>query len=148
MGEYIMTLIGAGVLCSMSEIIAPEKWAKYIRLFTGVIIAILIISPIKEIDISIFEDIAYTADEINDDLLKSTVKTELEKRIAEDIEQRIMDTFKCKSYAETSVTLNSEGQIEGVESIYVKANVDEIQLKKLLCNIYGITEEQVKINGR
>jgi len=143
-----MTLIGAGVICSLVEIASPERWIKYIKLFTGVIIAILIVSPVKRFDVSIFEDINLVSESISDAPLREKLKEELEKRISTDIDSRIKELWGVSSTSKIKVSVNAAGEIDGVEEVEVLTKANALQVKKFISDIYGISEERVKVNGR
>lgn len=148
MGEYIMTLIGAGIMCAISEIISPDRWHKYIKLFTGVVIAILIISPIKSIDMNVLDDIAYTAESPDDSVLKREIQHSLESRINDDVSSRIKENFGCDSTVITDILSDSDGNITGISNITIKTKANRASVKKIISPIYGLDEDKVIVNGR
>jgi len=148
MGEYIMTLIGAGIMCALSEIISPDKWHKYIQLFTGVLIAILIVSPVKNIDMNVLDDISYTAEAPDESILKKEVQHSLEERINTDITSRIKENFGCESVVKTDVISDSNGDITGIYSIEIETKASRNDVKRIICAVYGLDEARVKVNGR
>lgn len=147
MREYILTLIGAGIMCTLSEIIAPDKWYKYIKLFTGVLIAILIVSPIKKFDMNVLDDISYKAQAPDDSILKREIQHGLEERINEDIKMRIKENFGCGSEVATDVISDSDGNIIGISTIKIKTTANKANVRKMVCGIYGIEENMVIVNG-
>ncbi len=145
MGEYIMSLICAGVLCSVAEIISPQKWSKYIKLFTGVIIAVLIISPVRKIDMSMLDDLNIGAYETDYGILKREVKEQLAARIEQDIEKRIKDRYGLDSDASAEIETDSDGNIKSVLKIEVKTSADSASAVQMLCEVYGLKKEQVRV---
>lgn len=149
MREYIMSIIGAGILCSFSEILSPDKWKKYIKLVTGVIITVIMISPIKKIDMHVF-DIFNNQTEyaVDGSLLKNTVKEELESKVADDVRMRIKEKYGCESEVKAVAGTDEENNITGIELIEVKTNAEAAGAAAIITEVYGINKDRVKINGR
>ena len=46
--EYLMNIAGAVIITVFAEVLLPDKWNKYIKIITGLIIISAIAAPIKE----------------------------------------------------------------------------------------------------
>ena len=47
MREYMITVIGGAVLAALAHTVSPEKWTKYIKIVTGIMIVSIIVSPVS-----------------------------------------------------------------------------------------------------
>lgn len=146
MKAYIITIIGATLLSAIGAIIALEKWRGYVQLITGLVIISCIISPITSIlksDIlngfeSIEENVT-NSENIQQDL----VIKELEKRINEDISARLEREFDLSVSAECEILVNGDGEIEGVDEIYIYGDKLTDSAKNRLCEVYGLSVQEV-----
>ncbi len=146
MGKYIMMLLGVGIMSTMIELISPERWKKYIKIFSGVIICIMIISPLKEIDISEIKGISYTAQELDNTILSNEVYAQLSKRIEDDVKNRIKEQYSVDSEVTVELSTKADGSIMGVGRIRIKTKAPSEPVRKMICREYGADEEQVIIN--
>ena len=148
MREYIMSVIGAGVLCSVSEIISPDKWKKYIKLLTGVIITIIMISPVKQIDFDMVYDFCSITPEyaVDNSLLCDTVKGEFENRISKDIKERIFQKYGVKSEVVTTSETDDKGNVTGIALIKIKTFAKCPGVMDMITQIYGVNKDLVIIN--
>ncbi len=150
MREYIMSVIGAGLLCSVSEIISPDKWKKYIKLLTGVIITIIMLSPVKQIDFDVVDDFRSITPEYPTDnsLLLNTVKSEFENRISEDIKERIFQKYDVNSEVVTTSETDDNGNVTGIALIQIKTFAECPGVTDMITQIYGVNKDLVIINDR
>ena len=146
MKQYIITIIGAAVLCGAAHILTPVNWVKYVKILTGLVILSVIASPLAEIkNINLFSDFNIPETEINENLQIDTISTELEKRINQDIEDRIQNEFFCESNADATIHVNENNEITGVSHIKIVTKANPERVTKRLCEVYGITEDGVEI---
>ena len=146
MKQYIITIIGAAVLCGAAHILTPINWVKYVKIITGLVILSVIASPLAEIkDINLFSDFSVPQSEINENLQMDTISTELEKRINQDIEERIKNEFFCDSRANATIHVNENNEITGVSHIKIVTAANASRVTQRLCEVYGITEDGVEI---
>lgn len=146
MKQYIITIIGAAVLCGAAHLLTPVNWVKYVKIITGLVILSIIASPIAEIkNINIFSDFSVPKSELNESLQIDTISTELEKRINQDIEERIKNEFFCEATAKSTVSVNENNEITGVSHIKIITKAEPARLTERLCEIYGIEKDGVEI---
>jgi len=137
MKAYMMTVIGSAVLCAVVLIMSPEKWKKYIKVVTGMMIMSVIISPVAELrGMDLFMDYEFS-DEVDVNLQKKTVKAELEKRIEEDIKLRISDEFGITVSPEVTVGVNENFEITGVEEIKLWTETGREKIRRRLEEVYS-----------
>ena len=119
MKDYIISIIGGAVLASLANTVSPDKWTKYVKIITGLMIISIIISPgAKLLDTDIFEDYE-TAIEIDMNAQKKAVISELEKKISDDIKTRILNEFSENTEVKASLNVNDNYEIEGVNEISI-----------------------------
>ncbi len=140
MKAYIEAVIGAALICTAADMLAPEKWQGYIRIITGLIILSVILSPVSKLrGIDIIEDFEAPEpyEEYDERLM---VADALKERIDADVNERLEAEFGITDAdADTELELNSDNQIERVKSIRVSGGIPEAA-KKRLAEVYG-TEE-------
>ena len=140
MKSYFLMILGAAVLSALASVMSPEKWRGYIRLVTGIVILVCIVSPaagllksgggfnIPEISASIGYD---------EDMYAQTVIDELTSRIEEDIKSRMAREYGADISARVEIDINRNNEIEGVTRITVRGELSE-NAKRELCTIYGV----------
>ena len=136
--------VGAALLCAFSEYLVPESWQKYMKLISGFIIISILLSPFtKQTDTQIFEgfelDSSYT--EEGEELMYEEIKTELEKKVAEDIKLRVAEEFSANVEAEVKVKTASDGKIEKVDKILLTGDKNN-NITERIKFVYG-TEEVI-----
>lgn len=137
MREYMITVIGGAVLAAIAHMVAPEKWAKYIKIVTGIMIVSIIISPGAElIGSDIFAEYEYSC-EIDENAQKKAVITEMETRIAADVEERILSEYSESITADVVLNINDSYEIEGVEEIKIWNAKNKESIKKRLTEVYA-----------
>lgn len=147
MKGYIITIIGATLMSAATGILAPEKWRGYVKLITGLVIISCIISPVATIFKSdIFEGFDNIETTIQDSTNMQTelVKEELKNRIDEDIGARMKKEFGFNITADCEVRINDEGEIEGVDNVYVYGDKLTERAKNRICEVYGLEYYEVK----
>lgn len=146
MRDYIIALAGAGILCAFSGILCPEKWLKYIRLFTGLIITVILIAPAnKLLKTDIFTDFSYAAEDIDRYYMKKQIISEFTKNIQEDIKKRLLNEFGVSVTVQVNAAYNEEFDITGISEIIITgAEGGRGEIVARLVEIYGINKKQVK----
>ncbi|MCI5605145.1 MAG: stage III sporulation protein AF [Clostridia bacterium] len=143
MKTYILTIISATLLSAFSANLAPEKWQKYVKIITGLVLIICIVSPLKSL-VSIdwpedFEFTEYTA-ESDGKTQTDIVVSELSERICRDVEERLIKEFNIAACADVKIDVDSEGKINGVKEIHITGAVLTGAAKARLCEVYGVSE--------
>lgn len=143
MKAYILKVIGAAMLASVSEFAVPKEWKKYMRLVTGFILISVLMLPLtqKIPDTDFFSQFEMTSDLKTDgeQALYKNVKEQFESDIAEDITKRISDEFGKNIKAKVEVKTTSDGKIEKVERIELFSKRDE-EIEKRMKFVYGTDE--------
>ena len=148
MKQYIISILGVTVLCTLPQLITPSNHQKYIKIITGMIILSTIASPILKIkNINLFSDFSLEQSEINENLQTELVAKELKKQVEDDIEKRILDEFSKKSEAEVRVGVSDTGEITGISEIKIKTNAPSQKIINRMCEIYGTENHEVTIYG-
>ncbi len=143
MKAYILKVIGAAMLASVSEFAVPKEWKKYMRLVTGFILISVLMLPLtqKIPDTDFFSQFEMTSDLKTDgeQALYKNIKEQFESDIAEDITKRISDEFGKNIKAKVEVKTTSDGKIEKVERIELFSKRDE-EIEKRMKFVYGTDE--------
>lgn len=147
MKGYLMSIVGAVLICVFTEIALPEKWGKYIKIITGLIIITTIASPLERTFKLNFDEYFDTPQEIRinaQDYTINMIKKELENTVANDIKQRMSDEFNEDISADVYVSLNEENKISGILKINLIGNVNDLMVNRIN-EIYA--PEEVLVNG-
>ena len=147
MKNYIMSIVGAVLICIFSEMVLPDKWNKYLNIITGLIIIGAICTPLSyAFDFSIWQQINENQDfsVIAKDYSVNLVKNELEKNIKNDLEERILTEFKKETSVKVSVLTDDDNKITGIEKIILSGNIDENIISRVN-EIYA--PKEIVING-
>ena len=148
MKEYLMNIAGAIIITVFAEVMLPDKWSKYVKIITGLIIISAIASPVKDkinFDIKAFFDEGEQYVKTGEEYSAGLIKTELEKRINEDCAYRIMEEYKKDITVTTKVEINDKNEITGV--LLMEIEGDELG-SDALGRIYEIyAPKEVIVNG-
>lgn len=142
MKAYILTVIASTLLCAFCVNLAPDKWQKYIKIITGLVLIICILSPIKSfiktdwIDALDIEN----ADAIEGKTQDELIKDDLTERIENDIEERLKNEFNISVSARVTIDAGNNGEIKGVKEIRVSGGKLTEDAKARLCEVYGVPE--------
>ena len=143
MKAYILKVIGAAMLASVSEFAVPKEWKKHMRLVTGFkLISVLMLPLTQKIpDTDFFSQFEMTSDLKTDgeQALYKNIKEQFESDIAEDITKRISDEFGKNIKAKVEVKTTADGKIEKVERIELFSKRDE-EIEKRMKFVYGTDE--------
>lgn len=149
MKEYIISIAAASVISAVTEMIAPESMAKYIKIVTGLIVAVCIAQPVINITKSdILTDISYNTEKTADygeKFLRNRVKNELESEIGADVQLRLKEEFNKDCTAKVDAAISENGEITGVGRILVYGEKIDFTAVGRLRELYGA--EEVKYIG-
>ncbi|MBQ3037907.1 MAG: stage III sporulation protein AF [Clostridia bacterium] len=144
MRDYLMNITGAVLISVFCDVLLPDKWSKYVKTITGLMITAAIISPLGSFniipDMSGFISEAGRLEEEGEQVRNNMILEELEKNIEEDIRERFLKEFNREVSADVSVETNSDNEITGVKSIRLTGNkIDENMINRIN-EIYAPTE--------
>ncbi len=142
MKAYIMTIIGATLLSAYASNLAPETWRKYVRIITGLVLIICILSPIKSlVGADLFADFDINAvSGVEGKTQTQLVAEELSERVEADIEERLKKEFGISARARVKISVNDKGEITGVKEIRVSGGRLTRAAKARVCEVYGVNE--------
>lgn len=149
MKGYILSIAAAAVISAVMTMITPEKWSKYVGIITGLLVVVCIGQPLlKLVHSDMFEEIAYdteTHEDYGNEQLVNEIKGELCKRVEEDAKARLMKEFHADCEVKAEVSVNHNGQIEGINSLTIYGgNIDAAAIGRLR-EVYGA--EEVRYGG-
>ena len=144
MKEYIISVAAAAVIGAVVNMIAPDKWAKYVSMATGLVIVMCIARPVFSLlDKNAFEGFSYEPEvsaDAGEDMLRAEIKSELEARIEEDVQSRLLSEFGKECRAEAEAGVNENGEITGIDRIVIYGSgIDAAALARLR-DVYGAAE--------
>lgn len=144
MRQYIISIAVSAVVSAIVGMIAPEKWGKYIRIITGLVIVLCIANPVLSlIDSDIFEGFRYN-DTITlnngEQLIKGELVSELSSRIENDISERIKSEYNQNNTAQVDISVDDQGAITGVRKIMLYGDNVSNQICKRMKEVYGTDE--------
>ena len=146
MKDYIITILGAAVLCGSAHILTPQSWVKYVKIITGLVILSVIASPLTTLfHINIFSDFSVEESYINENIQTEAIAKELKMRVEQDINERIQAEFSHKAESEVVISVNEEYEITGVSHIKIITNADKAKVTHRMCEVYGTKKEEVEI---
>ncbi len=140
MREYMITVIGGAVLAALAHTLSPEKWTKYIKIVTGIMIVSIIVSPVSVMIhgdmFSDFEESTY----IEENLHEKAVISQTEQKLSEDVVSRIKSELGEDITAEVVLAVSDVMQVEGVDMIKVWNGQNRERIKKILTEVYSPSE--------
>lgn len=148
MRAYLMNIAGAVIITVFADVLLPDKWNKYIKIITGLIIISAIASPVKSkinFDISRFFRESEQLQLQGEDYSKQLIKTELASRINSDCEQRLKDEFNITADVSCSLFVNDYSEITGVDTIEITAKNINSEIIARINEIYA--PKEVIVNG-
>lgn len=137
-----MTIIGATLLSAYASNLAPETWRKYVRIITGLVLIICILSPIKSlVGADLFGDFDIKAvSGVEGKTQTELVAEELSERVEADIAERLKKEFGIRAKARVKISINDKSEITGVKEIRVSGDRLTPAAKIRLCEVYGVYE--------
>ncbi len=149
MKAYIISIAVSTVISAVVNMITPEKWSKYVGIVTGLVVTMCIAQPVISLmHADAFEGFSYNSTENSregEKVLYAQIKSELEKRISEDITKRLKSEFGKTCKVQTEVTITDNGEVSGVKSVAVYGDkIDAVAIGRLR-HVYGA--EEVKYIG-
>lgn len=142
MRAYILTIIGATLLSAYASNLSPESWRKYVKIITGLVLIICILSPLKTlVRTEWFENFDITqVSEAEGKTQTELISEELSERVETDIEARLRSEFNINASARVKISVNDKGEIAGVKEIRVRGAPLTPAAKKRLGEVYGTDE--------
>ncbi len=131
---YLMKIVGAVLICVFTDIALPEKWSKYIKIITGLIIISTIASPLEKplnLNFKEYFRVSEKLEKTGEEYQISLIKEEFEKNVSNDIEKRIYDEFKKEISADVIVSLNDENKISGIKKIELNGDINDEILNRI-----------------
>lgn len=127
MSGYLKTVIAVVMFVSlMNGILPKENAGKYVSFVSGIIITIVLLSPV----FNIFKDESFSLSGIETEILNTEgmnyLMEEFEKNLAQRIESELHEKTKVTVYSET----DENGEITGIERVeispYTENSANEI----------------------
>lgn len=142
MKAYILTIIGATLLSAYASNLAPDSWRKYVRIITGLVLIICILSPLKTlVGTEWFKDFDIAnISGVEGKTQTELIVSELSKRVETDIEERLRNEFNINVSANVKISVNDKGEIAGVKEICVSGASLSAAAKNRLREVYGTDE--------
>lgn len=131
---YLMKIVGAVLICVFTDIALPEKWSKYIKIITGLIVISTIASPLEKplnLNFKEYFKVSEQLEKTGEEYQISLIKEEFEKTISTDIKNRIYDEFKKEISADVIVSLNDENKISGINKIELTGEINDKILNRI-----------------
>ena len=148
MRTYLMNLAGAIIVTAFSDVLLPDKWSKYVKIITGLIIISAIATPVKDkinFDISSYLSESEQLSQQGEEYSKKLVANELERKINEDCELRILEEFNIDSKVLCTISINEKNEITGIEEINIIAQNVGKEVVSRINEVYA--PKEVRING-
>lgn len=136
MREYVLSIATMAVICSLSDIIIPKSWQRYVGLLTGALLLLTLIAPLAKfrgLEIRLPDTPDFPITDFN---TKNSIKERLEERISVDIQERISTEFKIKTNPRVTVNTDEDGAIAGVAEISLDIKSSPA-VSARLCEIYA-----------
>lgn len=144
MRSYIISIAAAAVIAAVVNMIAPEKWSKYVGAATGLVVVMCIAHPLFAVfRENVFEGFSYEPQisaEAGEGMLRDEIKTELAKRVGEDASVRIKAEFGRDCRVEADISVNEDGEITGVESLRIFGDSIDTAVLARMREVYGVSE--------
>ncbi len=139
MSGYLRTVIAVVMFVSlMNGILPKENAGKYVSFVSGLIITVVLLSPI----FSIFKDESFSLSGIETEILNTEgtnyLMGEFEKNLAQRIESELSGKTKVTVYSET----NENGEITGVEKVEISPYTEKIADE--ISNLLSIDKSKVE----
>lgn len=133
-----MMIAGGAVLSAFADIMAPNEWKKYMRIITGFILLAVIMSPAARIGVMDMFKGSFPVEEAEYTPMPSLVAEELEKNVENDARERIKREYGADCEIDATLSLNSEGLIDSVDTISVKTDsARRSAIQSRLYEVYG-----------
>lgn len=144
MKGYIISIAVSAIIAATVNMIAPEKWKKYIGLVTGLVVVLCIGRPIFELaGTDVFSGFSFESRELSDEgeeRFRTEIRQGLEERLEEDIKARVEREFGRECDAEVTAGMNDAGQITGVDRIVIYGRGFDNAVCGRLREVYGAKE--------
>ena len=128
MKGYLMQIVGTVLICVFTDIVLPDKWSKYVKIITGLIIISAIAAPLEKplnLNFTKYFKESEKLEANGEEYQRLLIKKELENNIATDIKTRISDEFNININADVEIEINDEDKISGIDKISLKGNINQ-----------------------
>ena len=148
MKTYFMSIMFAVLISVFAGMILPDKWDKYIKIITGLIIISTIVTPLKKTWDFNYDEYLLKYDEIETDgteYQRQLITKELGNKIKNDISDRLSEEFQVDPEVKVTIGIDQENKITGVKIIELNGDDLSDKIYDRLMEIYA--PEEVIING-
>ncbi len=139
-----MQIVGTAILAVFADILSPAGWKKYITIVTGMILLVVIVSPVsKWHSPDIIPDYQLEEEEVvakGNEIYKDLIKYEFSKNVAKDIKERIRQEFSKDVLVEVMVEVSEEGGIDKISKIIIKGKDLGKEIGERISHIYNVSE--------
>lgn len=144
MRQYIISIAVSAVVSAIVGIITPDKWGKYVRIITGLVIVLCIANPVFSLLRSnVFDGFSYSNTVTlsnGEEVIKRELISELSSRIENDISERIRTEYNRSNTAKVDISVNDEGAITGVNKIVLYGDSMTDAVYNRMKEVYGTNE--------
>lgn len=128
MKGYLMGIVGAVLICVFTDIALPDKWSKYVKIITGLIIISAILAPLEKPFNINFKEYFKESEKLEmsgEEYQRELILEELENNIESDIKTRISDEFNTNINADVKIEINDEDKISGINKISLQGDINQ-----------------------
>lgn len=143
MKGYVISVCVAAIVIALADILSPKEYQKYVRVFLGFLIMLVIFSPLPAIKNIRLEPLQNKTNE-NTLILLDDVSKKLEENIEADISERLKGEFGITADAKVLLDIDDEHKIRGVTKIELSRKVPQNAVKRL-SEVYGCDRIEFKI---
>ena len=144
MRTYIISVAAAAVISAMVNMIAPERWSKYVGMATGLVVVMCIAQPVFSLfHEDVFEGFSYAAEYgagAGEEMLREEVKRGLCERVEEDAAARLKSEFGRECRVEAEIAVNENAEITGVESMVIYGDGLDAAARARMREVYGVSD--------
>lgn len=143
MKTYILRIAGAALLAVFADMFSPSGWKKYMGIVTGIILMIVIVTPIANLKAgNVLGNCSESEEYTNDGtkLYTDMLKREFSKSVALDVRERILNEFSTDTVVEAEIETDDDGNIEKILKITVSGRDLKKEIADRISYIYEVDE--------
>ena len=143
MKTYILRIAGAALLAVFADMFSPSGWKKYMGIVTGIILMIVIVTPIANLQAgNVLGNCSESEEYTNDGakLYADMLKREFSKSVALDVRERILNEFSKDTVVEAEIETDDDGNIEKILKITVSGRDLKKEIADRISYIYEVDE--------